>query len=394
MTRLGNFANAGDDHADTGLKTEGVMILPSMEAAHNPSFPSDSLDEYRMPGFTMCSFVRGFVQTDVGPVPQVKTSMDLKDMLFTILVRAGIGRNNYKISPGLYCVGTPDKDSEVLITANFKLTFDHLRRELEPIDAWILVLDTYGINVWCAAGKGTFSTQELVKRVKTSHIDQVVHHKRLIVPQLGATGVSAGDVKKKSGFTVIYGPIRAKDIPVFLQNNRKADKKMRQVTFTFLERLILTPLEIRILLKPALLAVIVLLFISGFGPGFFSFSNAWFRGLITLYFLLAGIVSGAIITPAFLPFIPFKAFAAKGMLSGMIFSLLTLLFISPEKIGLTALFSLCLFTMVISSYLSMNFTGATPFTSPSGVEKEMKRFIPVQAIGLIISTGFWIYTAF
>jgi len=42
----------------------------------------------------------------------------------------------------------------------------------------------------------------------------------------------------------------------------------------------------------------------------------------------------------------------------------------------------------------MNFTGATPFTSPSGVEKEMKRFIPVQLIALVISTGLWIYSAF
>jgi len=30
---------------------------------------------------------------------------------------------------------------------------------------WILILDTKGVNVWCAAGKGTFGTEELVFRI-------------------------------------------------------------------------------------------------------------------------------------------------------------------------------------------------------------------------------------
>ncbi|MBW1893675.1 MAG: hypothetical protein JRF40_03930 [Deltaproteobacteria bacterium] len=342
----------------------------------------------------MCSFVRGFVKTDAGPVPQVNSSMDKKDILFTILVRTGISRHNYMIAPGLYCVGTPDKNSEVLVTANFKLTFDHLRRELEGINAWILVLDTNGVNVWCAAGKKTFSTQELVKRVKSSCLDKIVSHHRLIVPQLGATGVSAGDVKKESGFEVVYGPIRAEDIPLFLKNNRNADDKMRKVTFTFVERLILTPVELNLVLKPVLIVAIVLFIISGLGPGFFSFTNAWSRGLAALYFLFAGIISGAIITPVLLPFIPFKEFAAKGIISGIVFALLTILVTSPAMTGTTALLSLSLFTVAMSSILSMQFTGATPFTSPSGVEKEMRRFLPVQAISLVVSTGLWIYSAF
>jgi len=56
--------------------------------------------------------------------------------------------------------------------------------------------------------------------------------------------------------------------------------------------------------------------------------------------------------------------------------------------------ALILFTISISSYLAMNFTGATPFTSPSGVEKEMKQYIPVQLATLVLSFGLWIYSAF
>jgi CO dehydrogenase/acetyl-CoA synthase gamma subunit (corrinoid Fe-S protein) len=76
-------------------------------------------------------------------------------------MRWGIGRHRYRIEPGLYAVGTPGSDSPVLVTANYKMSFDALRRELGGLDAWILVLETDGINVWCAAGKGTFGTEEV-----------------------------------------------------------------------------------------------------------------------------------------------------------------------------------------------------------------------------------------
>ena len=146
-----------------------------------------------------------------------------------------------------------------------------LRKELDGISAWILVLDTRGVNVWCAAGKGTFSTRELVKRITDNHLEKIVKHKQVIVPQLGATGVSAWDVKKQSRFRVIYGPIRASDIRAFINNDKKAEKQMRQVTFTMYERFILTPVEIQTILKPALITTFVLLLLAGIGHDIFSF---------------------------------------------------------------------------------------------------------------------------
>lgn len=49
--------------------------------------------------------------------------------------------------------------------------------------SYILVLDTKGINVWCAAGGGYFSTDELVNRIETTHLPEVVKHYVLILPQ-------------------------------------------------------------------------------------------------------------------------------------------------------------------------------------------------------------------
>jgi hypothetical protein len=99
-------------------------------------------------------------------------------------------------------------------------------------------------------------------------------------------------------------------------------------------------------------------------------------------------------TPVLLPHIPFRQFAVKGILSGAVFALIFLLLSAPAGQGILGLTALFLFSVTVSSYLAMNFTGATPFTSPSGVEKEMKRFIPVQLAGLALSSGLWIYSAF
>jgi|GEM_PF-6567251 len=42
----------------------------------------------------------------------------------------------------------------------------------------------------------------------------------------------------------------------------------------------------------------------------------------------------------------------------------------------------------------MNFTGSTPYTSPSGVEKEMRRVLPLQAGAGLASVILWIVAGF
>ncbi|MFO7750469.1 MAG: mercury methylation corrinoid protein HgcA [Desulfobacteraceae bacterium] len=378
------------------ISTFGVEIMASMEETETCASTDlpPSLQDYEKPGYRLCSHVDRFIHTEIGQVPVVSSRLGKKDLLSTFLVRCGINRHQYTVAPGLYAIGNPDRSSQVLVTANFKLTFDHLRKELQKINAWILVLDTSGVNVWCAAGKGKFSTGELVRRLQLSALEKIVDHKRVIVPQLGATGVSARNVKKQSGFTVVYGPIRAKDIPAFLSNGQQADKAMRQVTFTMYERFILTPVETRMALKPALFTIILLFIISGLGPEVFSVSDAWQRGTVSVSALAAGMFSGLFITPLLLPFVPSRIFAVKGIITGILLAVPSLFLLSPPIRGFAAITALCLFSVCVSSFLAMNFTGATPYTSPSGVEKEMKQFIPVQLTTLVLSCGLWIYSAF
>lgn len=177
-------------------------------------------------------FVTGTIATASGNVPKVSPELRFADHWGTVKARWGVGRMEYAVDPGLYALGNPGDRSEVFVTANYKMSFDALRSSLPGRDAWILVLDTLGINVWCAAGKGTFGTTELVERIETSGLTDVVSRRSLILPQLAGPGVAAHEVKKRSGFTVRYGPIKASDLPAYLDAGRLASAAMRRKTFT------------------------------------------------------------------------------------------------------------------------------------------------------------------
>ena len=356
-----------------------------------PAGPASS--PFERPGYHLCGFVESFINTPAGPVPRIKTRLERTDILGTIKVRLGFNRSQYKVAPGLYSIGDVTPTSPVLVTANYKLTFDSLRGDLEGSHAWILVLDTRGINVWCAAGKKTFSTEEVIYRVKQTHLQEVVSHRRLILPQLSATGVSGKQVKKGCGFQVTWGPIRASEIKPFLKAGLKADKTMRQVTFTFVERLTLVPVELSVLRKYLLWFFLAGFILSGIGSSFFSIGLAWSRGLILITACAVGIFSGAVAVPVLLPWIPGKAFAVKGVIVGLLAGA-GLVGVMGAAIGFLESVALIFFIIAISSYLAMNFTGSTPYTSPSGVEKEMRFAIPFQALAMIVSIAGWVGAMF
>ena len=380
----------GLSSVQTGLQSLEETIQSEVCCGSPPGPQSSSLEK---PGYQLLGFVDNSKDTPCGPVPRVKTKLERSDHLGTLIARLGIKRDQYKIAPGLYCVGNPDQDSPVLVTANYKLTFDSLRRELTALDAWLLVLDTRGINVWCAAGKELFSTREVVDRVKQTGLNKVVSHNQLILPQLAATGVSAHQVKKASGFKVIWGPVRAEDIQRFIGADYHTDGAMRKVTFSIWERTVLTPVELSHLPKPTFWVLLAVFLLSGIGTTVFSLHDAWYRGLMAFTAYVAGILAGAVAAPILLPWIPGRAFALKGAITGVVVGLLVVVVFKSSLIRLETM-ALLLITVAISSYLAMNFTGSTPFTSPSGVEKEMRRAIPLQAGAVVVAVAAWVTAAF
>lgn len=393
-----NHSSCGCGCSSNENKTEQTTsIMSSMPVEKESEIicgprPEPPASPFEKPGYQIQHYVEDFILTKEGYIPKIKTKSSIKDFFQTILTRSNIGRDDYKVVPGLYCTGIPDENSHIFVTSNYKLSFDHLRKELTGINAWILILDTRGINVWCAAGKGTFGTSELIDKIKTSGIGNIVTHKKIILPQLGAVGISGHKVKKNTGFKVIWGPVNTKDLREFLNNNRTAEPKMREVTFTLPERAVLIPVEIALIIKPALYIIIGAILLSGFGKGFFTFSGLWERGIPAVLTLVTGLLAGAAITPLLLDKLPGVAFSVKGIVAGGA-ACLPIAVITAGKTGFAGVTGLLLVSISLSSYLAMNFTGSTPYTSPSGVEKEMRKAIPVQLAAIILGVILWVYSA-
>ncbi|MBT4289071.1 MAG: acetyl-CoA synthase subunit gamma [Deltaproteobacteria bacterium] len=334
-------------------------------------------------------WVIGSVSSGIGPIPQISCDWNQSDKVGQIKARINnTFRMKYAIQAGLYAVGNPDGDSPVLLSANYKLSFDILRRELKTLNVWIIVLDTKGINVWCAAGKGTFGTDEIIRQISHLKLERVVKHRKVISPQLGAPGIKAHVVKKMTGFNIKYGPVLAKDIQKYLQDGLKATKEMRRISFKIIDRMILTPMEISLVLKQSWKYGLGILIFFGIMPTGILFKNAFVDGLPFILLLFVAILTGAFITPALLPWIPFRAFFRKGFLIGLL-PVILLHYLSYKYGGLFndpfLLASAYLLVPTLSSYLAFNFTGCTTYTNPAGVNKELKSAFIVYAITIIVS---------
>ena len=138
---------------------------------------------------------------------------------------------------GLIKIGSPDRNSPVFLTCNYHLTVQRVKRSLKSMDAYLLVTNSRGINVWCSAAGGHFTNHSVISVLKTSGIEGFVDHKTVVLPQLAATGIEAKDIQEKTGWKVIWGPVYAKDIPRFIGEKLKKTPEMRQVGFPWVQRI-------------------------------------------------------------------------------------------------------------------------------------------------------------
>jgi hypothetical protein len=335
------------------------------------------------------SYVGGSVETPVGPVAQVSRDIVASDRVGTWLVRWGFGRDDYRVKPGVYALGTPGAAAPVLVTANYKLTFDHLRSSLNGLDAWLLVVDTRGINVWCSAGKGTFCADEVARVVRETRLAEIVSHRLLVLPQLSAPGVNVHQVRESCGFRAAFGPVRATDLPAFLAAGMQADQEMRSVTFTVRERAALTPVELSLAWdRRMLLAYGCILAASAVDRRGFSLARAVRRGAPVIGAAWLALLAGSAVTPIALPWLPGRAFSLKGAVAGGVLAA-GVVAIYRRRLSPSAKLALLSGIPAAASYTAMNFTGSSPITSPSGVELETRRALPLQAAGCAVAVGAW-----
>jgi hypothetical protein len=334
------------------------------------------------------SWLEGFLPIGDRLIPRISSRLGWADRLGALRMRLGFGRDSYRVLPGLYASGSPSPDSHVLVTANYKLTLDSVRRELAGIDAWILVLDTKGVNVWCAAGKGSFGTEGLLSMIARTRLADVVSHNVLILPQLGATGVSAPEVARRGRFRVSWGPVLAADIPAYLASGGVKTEAMRHVPFGLRERMAVAPVEFT-QAWPFLAGGLALAFLAAlpFGPGYAA------RAAGIAAALAGSVLVGSFAFPALLPHLPWRAFAAKGAVLGGLWGIcaaaLGALAGGGTSPALAAASVLC--SAAIVSFIGMGFTGSSTYTSQAGAALEVERGLPWMlgslALGLCLGAA-------
>jgi acetyl-CoA decarbonylase/synthase complex subunit gamma len=327
-----------------------------------------------VPGF------RGWLSTASGRVPQITSDLTIGDRVSSWKLRWGMGRMSAIVPPGLYALGTPGPDDPVVVTANYKMSYDLVRKALAGRSLWLLVLETHGVNVWCAAGKGTFGTEELVRRIEKSGLPRVVAHRRLLLPILGATGIAGHKVQACTGFQVRYATIRAEDLPEYLDNGMVTTAVMRELSFTFRERLVLVPVELLISLKKLAVASVLLFLI----PALMGNPVAGTRAVIAF---LGAAMGGIVVTPLLLPWLPGRSFSVKGALVGLV--MFFVWYLSTDAGDISASVTAAAFCAVpaVSAFFALNYTGCTPFTSRSGVKKEMRIALPIMGCGVLLGAG-------
>lgn len=144
---------------------------------------------------------------------------------------------NFPCELGLRRVGNPDENSPVFLSGNYTLTVFRLLRALRGLDCYLLVANSRGSNVWCAAGMNEYSEHDVIDAINVSNLRSIVKHRRLIAPPYAAPGVNANTVREETGFRLVWGPTHLNDIRRYVENGFQRTADMGKVQFGLQDRL-------------------------------------------------------------------------------------------------------------------------------------------------------------
>ena len=286
-------------------------------------------------------------------------------------------KRTYVLEPGLYYSGEKyDPDSPLLVTSNYFLSVFLILYNIKKFNVRLLIIDTDGINVWCAAGKGQFSHDKILKsveiyKIKLNSSKDKKEKLKMILPKFCLSGVNI-NILKKSGIKPIIGPLYAKDLPNYLKNppykNRNDDRvhfNLKSRTFTWL------PGFIQFLFYST--GVYFILWILGVFLGFTAP-----LGIIYITVIIATAY------PLLFPWIPGKKFAVKGISLGLLVSLGLIIFTSFAGLSWIDLITAVIFTLATGIFMGLSYTGNSAVSNYSRVRKETAQFLPLNVLLYVI----------
>ena len=313
------------------------------------------------------------------------------------------GWRGIPINPGLYRAGNPNQDSPVIVTANYELTYYTVMRALskDNLDAWVLVCDTAGINVWCAARGIHFKTEDVIQMIRITRLSEFVTHREILLPQLAAAGMNPTEIRERTGFRARYGPVRIHDLGKWLNlgKPRPKPRKMAIVTFNLRERMEQTVAHIpflyaAILAKP-ILAILAISLFGGLGllvilPVFYQeILSAVLNIIILIAEFNIALFGNAFILGVFFPVLPAKgnSFWRRGVALG----LGTLPFAALIMYGLQSHWTVIVTWMILqfamATSLTMDWSGMTSVSDPKVIRREYPYMVTMLKVsGALIIT--------
>ncbi|MBD3196577.1 MAG: methyltransferase domain-containing protein [Candidatus Lokiarchaeota archaeon] len=295
------------------------------------------------------------------------------------------------IEPGIYISGNPDKSSPIIVTANYEYTYIRVMRDLKDVDAWVLCLDSNGINVWCAARGNEFGNEQLFEIVKATNIISLSDSKILILPQLSAGGVETRILPNPSEdfpYQVKFGPVWAEDLPEYLKNKpTPKPERMRIAQFNFRHRIKAVITHTSFLLRKIFLlpAILIISFLVGLNF-FFPIESKYWKviGEFFLWFLNINIL--------ILLLFPLTKFTKKFITKAIIFGMVNVAvsgFVTYmiHKSLVITLGSLPLIFW-LGFFCTMSFSGYTMETNPKEIQEEYKSFkiinLPLFIVAIVL----------
>ncbi len=150
-------------------------------------------------------------------VVETAESHALLPMLTTIMNVFTDPQKPVQVEAKVYSIGEVTDSSPVLMTTNFSLTYYTVESDTEAsrVPCYILVVDTEGTSVLTAYSGDKLNEKVVAKAMKKGKIEELVKHKKLIIP--GYVAVMSGKLEEETGWEIVVGPRESSMLPKYLQ---------------------------------------------------------------------------------------------------------------------------------------------------------------------------------
>ena len=128
-------------------------------------------------------------------------------------------RKPVAVDPRVLPIGDPSRDSPVMLTSNFALTYYLVSSDIEAgkVDAHLLISDSEGLAVDAAVAGRKMTADSVAEAIREFEVDKLVDHRILIIP--GKAARLSGEIEEETGWKVAVGPMDSSEIAKFIEQN-------------------------------------------------------------------------------------------------------------------------------------------------------------------------------